>query len=124
MTKRLVTLMAVLLAALGLCACATGAQHTEQASDTAYSVAFTAWSGERNHELTLNEGDLLQVEITHAGGDIRLSIHAMDGSAVYRGKGLTSCAFTVEVPASGRYVVTVLGKDASGQVEVEASHPE
>ena len=124
MTKRLILLTAVLLAALSLGACAAGAQPAGQGDDKAYSLAFTQWNGERNHELSLEAGDTLQVEIAHAGGDIRLSIHAIDGSAVYRGKGLTSCAFTVEVPASGRYVVTVLGKEASGQVSVKKEGPE
>ncbi len=123
MAKQL-ALMLILMLTIVLGACAAGAQPAGQGDDKAYSLAFTQWNGERNHELSLEAGDTLQVEITHGGGDIRLSIHAMDGSAVYRGRGLTSCAFTVEVPASGRYVVTVLGKDANGQVSVKKEGPE
>lgn len=119
MTSRLLA-CAVLLLAFYLTACeSTQGTMTEKADDKTYALEFSGLTAERTYAWALNQGDTLQVEIDRRGGDIRLDIRKEDGQEAYAGNRLSSCFFTVGVPQTGTYCVTVLVQNAEGAVRIE-----
>jgi hypothetical protein len=109
-----------LLLALCLAACGGAPEAvTEEGDETGYSIEFSALNTEKVHEFSLAEGDRLRVEVTHKGGRIRLTIRREEGDEIYTGNGLISRSFTVGIPESGRYTVTVAGEKADGRVKIE-----
>ncbi|KPU42866.1 hypothetical protein OXPF_36340 [Oxobacter pfennigii] len=93
---------------------------TEEGDENAYSIEFSKLNTEKTHELLPGKNYKLQVEITHKGGNIKLAIEGEKGYRAYTGNNLTSCIFTVGVPESGKYTVTVGGENAGGKVRVFA----
>ena len=118
MRKRIV-LIAVLASALFLTACSAGSgTASQQTGDNSYSVSFDYWGGSVSHSLTLEKGDTLQVNITRDAGTIRLTITGADGNQIYAGNWKESSSFTVGVPTSQKYTVTVAGDNAKGRIDV------
>ena len=80
---------------------------------------FKEWSSKNKCTLSLNEGDVLQIEITHEEGDITLMISGNNGSEPYTGNTQKSVNFTVTVAETDDYDVRITGKDATGKVMVK-----
>ena len=59
---------------------------------------FKDWSSNNKCELSLNKGDVLQIEIDREDGKISLRISGKNGSEPYEGNNLESGLFTVKVP--------------------------
>lgn len=117
--KRRIAFMVVILSAMCLTACG-GVQGavSEQGDEKAYSIDFTALNTAKAHELLLEKNDTLQVEITHNRGNIKLAIQGKDGHEAYAGNRLLSSVFTVGIPESGKYTVTVAGENSDGSVRI------
>ena len=116
MTSRLLA-CAVLLLALCLTACESPrGTLKEKADDTTYAIEFAGLTAERTYMWSLSQGDTLHVEINHRSGDIRLDIQSETGTEAYTGNRLTSGFFTVGIPETGAYRVTVSTQNAEGAV--------
>lgn len=95
-------------------------QYEEQKADKSYTISFSRLDTAKSHSLSLDQGELLAVEIVCEGGDIKLQIKGDDGAEAYSGNRLATSSFTVGVPAEGSYTVTVTGERAKGRVKVRA----
>ncbi|MGI5854404.1 MAG: hypothetical protein ACOX8I_08800 [Bacillota bacterium] len=91
----------------------------ESISGTKCAIEFLEWSGQNKCELSLDKDDELQVVIACESGNVALEIRSKSGVKAYTGIDLQNCSFTVQVPESNEYVITIIGKRASGSISVE-----
>lgn len=91
----------------------------ENPNGTGFTMDFREWSSKNKCELSLNKGDVLQIEIVHEAGKIALTVSGKNGSEPYTGNSLKTGVFTVTVSETDRYVIRITGKDATGKVIVK-----
>ena len=80
---------------------------------------FKKWSSTNKCELSLNKGDILQIEVVRENGKIALTVSSENGSEPYTGNNLKTGVFTVTVSETDKYVIRITGKDATGKVMVK-----
>lgn len=91
----------------------------ENPNGTGFTANFKEWSSKNKCELSLKEGDVLQVEVEHEDGEIDLMITGKNGSEPYVGNNLKSILFTVTVSETDKYDIWITGKNATGKVTVK-----
>ena len=91
----------------------------ENPNGTGFTMDFKKWSSKNKCELSLNKGDVLQIEVVHEDGKIALTVSGRNGSEPYTGNSLKTGVFTVIVSETDRYVIRITGKDATGKVIVK-----
>ena len=128
MKKRTCTaiLLILLAAGLALWGCSPADKTIvilENGRGTGCSFTLNHWSGSDNCELSLQEGDVLSVEIDRDDGEIGLTIQSKNGSEPYTGNELDSGVFTVTVHETDTYLVSIRGMKATGLVTVEKAEP-
>lgn len=95
-----------------------GGTVNENGSETQYQLEFERWSGESTHQLPLEEGDELKIDIVCESGKLALTIRGEDGTEAYTGNSLPTGMFTVKAPAEDNYIITVTGKKLSGSLDI------
>ena len=85
----------------------------------AYLLDIEWMNGTDLHTLELCAGDVLQIQFETEKGDLYMEIQAPDGTAVYRGNGKETTAFTVNVPESGVYTIVVEARRAKGTLHIQ-----
>ena len=85
----------------------------------AYLLDIEKMNGTDLHTLELCEGDVLQIQFETEKGDLYMEIKASDGTAVYRGIGKETTAFTVNIRESGVYTVVVEPRRAKGTIRIQ-----
>lgn len=122
--KRIIRLLAVLFTTAILFAVyrnlGTQSRCDAVRTENSFRLEASSWSGTEAHILPLEAGEELTVEwLLQAGGlDIQIAIPGK--KAVYtadrvRASGNPSAEFTVTIPQTGEYQITVSGKKAEGQ---------
>lgn len=91
----------------------------ENPNGTGFKMDFKEWSSKNKCELSLNKGDVLQIEVVREDGDIALRVSGKNGSEPYEGNDLESGVFTVTVSETDKYDVRITGKAATGRVTVK-----
>jgi len=91
----------------------------ENPNGTGFTMDFKEWSSKNKCELSLNKGDVLQIEVVREDGEIDLMISGKNGSEPYAGNNLKSIVFTVTVPETDKYDIRIIGKNATGKVTVK-----
>ena len=91
----------------------------EKPNGTGFTMDFKEWSSNNKCELSLNKGDVMQIEVVREDGEIGLAINGKKGSEPYTGNNLGSGVFTVTVSETDEYVIRITGKDATGKVTVK-----
>jgi len=91
----------------------------EDPDGTGFKVNFKEWSSKNQCKLSLNEGDVLQVEVDREVGEIDLAISGKNGSKPYTGNNLESVFFTVTVPETDEYEIRITGKKATGKITIK-----
>lgn len=72
------------------------------------------------HELVLEQGTVIDVDIENISGRIDILITGPDGEKVYKGDAASSGSFSIEAKAAGTYNITVKGRNAKGSVSFVA----
>ena len=85
----------------------------------AYLLDIKKMNGTDLHTLELREGDVLQIQFETEKGELYMEIKAPDGTAVYRGNGKETTAFTVNIRESGVYTVVVEPRRAKGTIRIQ-----
>lgn len=85
----------------------------------AYLLDIEKMNGTDLHTLELQKGDVLQIQFETEKGELYMEIKAPDGTAIYRGNGKETTAFTVTVPKDGAYPVVVAARHAKGILHVQ-----
>ena len=91
----------------------------ENPNGTGFIMDFKEWSSTNKCELSLNKGDVLQIEVVREDGKIALMISGKNGSEPYTGNNLESGVFTVTVSETDKYAIRITGKNATGKVMVK-----
>jgi hypothetical protein len=91
----------------------------ETPNGAGFTMDFNEWRSNNKCELSLNRGDVLQIEVVREDGEIALVIIGKNGAEPYTGNGLGSGVFTVTVPVTDKYEIRVTGKDATGKITVK-----
>ena len=86
----------------------------------AYLLDIRRMNGTDQHSLALRQGDCLQIRFETEKGSLTMEITGPDGSEVYSGNGRETTDFTVTVPESGLYTITVSARQAQGSISVLA----
>ena len=84
-----------------------------------YLLDIEKMNGTDLHTLELHEGDALQIEFETEKGELYMEIKSPDGTAVYRGNGKETTAFTVNIRESGVYTIIVEARHAKGTIQIE-----
>lgn len=110
---------AALLLALCLSACGAKSEIIEDSNDSGMSFKLTNISGGFAREMELEEGDNVAFEITVTGGTLDIVLKKSGSEPVYRGNDARTGSFTVVIPESGIYSLSIAGKNASGSISIQ-----
>jgi len=91
----------------------------ENTNGTGFTMDFKEWSSKNKCELSLNKGNVLQIEVDREDGEIALLISGRNGIEPYTGNSIESGIFTVTVSETDKYVIRIAGKKATGMVKVK-----
>lgn len=91
------------------------------AAPDSYALDIARMNGADRHTLTLNAGTALRIEFETQEGSLRMTLTAPDGTVLYTGSGKDATAFTVGIPESGAYTVTVEARHAKGTIRISAA---
>ena len=126
MTKRnkavLIVLSLLLLAGIAaflFCYNQEGVTGSRVKNPDAYLLDIEKMNGTDLHTLELSRGDVLQIQFETEKGNLYMEIKAPDGTAVYRGNGKETTAFTVNIRESGVYTIVVEARHAKGTIQIE-----
>ena len=75
-------------------------------------------NGTDSHTLSLNAGDVLQVEFETSKGSLHIKITAPDGTIIYAGNGEETTSFEINIPETGPYTVAVQARHAEGRIHI------
>lgn len=118
--KKATVILSILLLALCLGGCDEEIfSGSRKVDDSSYQIDFEMLNGERTQVLSFQEGDELKVDITRIKGSIKLSLTSTAGQEIYSGDCSITTNFTIRVPKTGEYVVSIVGKKAQGSVRIE-----
>lgn len=113
-------LFIAILIAINACSAPKGSiVILEDPDQTGFTMDFKEWSSSNKCELSLDKGDVLQVEVARENGKVSLAVCGKNGDEPYTGNGLESGLFTVTVAQTDEYEIWVSGKDATGKVTVK-----
>ena len=114
----------VLLAALALFLLLRGQESftgSRTAAPDSYALDIERMNGADRHTLTLDAGTSLRIEFETREGSLRMTLTAPDETVLYTGSGKDATAFTVGIPESGAYTVTVEARHAKGTIRISAA---
>ena len=98
-------LLIAIIIAISACSAPKGSiVILENPNGTGFTMDFKKWSSNSKCELSLNKGDVLQIEVSREDGEIALMISGRNGSEPYTGNNLKSGLFTVTVSETDKYV--------------------
>ena len=83
-----------------------------------YALNIERMNGTDSHTLSLRAGDVLQVAFKAERGLLTMEITAPDGTQLYAGNGSEATDFTLNIPQSGDYTVTVEARRAEGVIDI------
>jgi|CZCB01.1.fsa_nt_gi hypothetical protein len=110
----------LLILAFSACAASEGSiVIVEDGHGSGFSMKFKDFNSENKYELSLNGGDVIQVEVEREGGGIAFSVSGSKGGEPYKGNDMLSGTFTVTVHETDNYSFKIKGKDATGNVTVK-----
>ena len=84
-------------------------------NEAGFVMDYTVLNHEETAELTLVAGESLRVEFAHDRGSVDVTVGLPDREPIYRGTGQTEAEFTLTIPESGDYRISVTGHRASGK---------
>lgn len=83
-----------------------------------YSLDILRMNGTDSHTLSLNAGDVQQVEFETSKGSLLIKITAPDGTIIYAGNGEETTSFEINIPEPGPYTVAVQARHAEGRIHI------
>lgn len=85
----------------------------------AYLLDIEKMNGTDLHTLELSEGDVLRIQFETKKGPLYMEIKAPDGTSIYRGNGIETTDFAVNIRESGVHTVVVEARRAKGTIHVQ-----
>ena len=119
MKKFIFTLFSIVMFFL-VSACAGLTDSTFSGSKTGdenhYDITFDILNKTCTHELNMEQGEKIHVQIEKKSGDIKVMIQKNQENPIYEGNGDVATDFYVSIEEAGTYTVSVTGKKAKGRV--------
>ena len=108
----------LLAAAVLLTGCGqTGTFDGSRTSDgSGFRMEYTLLDRQESAALALTEGEQIQVSISHAAGNVDLTVGQEGEAPIYRGTEQENAEFILTVPKTGSYRITVTGHRANGKI--------
>ncbi|MGI6733228.1 MAG: hypothetical protein ACOX4J_09705 [Anaerovoracaceae bacterium] len=114
----------LLIYALSACAATEGSiVILEDGHGTGFTMNFEDFDSINKCELSLTQGDVLQVEVEREEGGIAFSVSGKNGSEPYTGNDMMPGIFTVTVSETDDYVFSITGNNATGKIRVKNLGP-
>jgi len=85
-------------------------------NDAQFIMDYSVLNKTEVHEMKLEEGTLINVNIVNNAGRLDILIVSISGSEIYRGDNVNSGQFKVEIPQTDTYKFVVKGIKAEGSV--------
>ena len=101
-----------------LTGCGTGSVFDgSRVSDASgFRMEYSILNREESVDLTLTEGDRLQVSLSHTEGSVDVTVGMEGQEPVYRGRGQQNAEFVLEIAKTGNYHISVSGHQAKGNI--------
>jgi hypothetical protein len=101
-----------------LTGCGTGSvfDGSRVSNASGFRMEYSILNREESVDLTLTEGDRLQVSLSHTEGSVDVTVGMEGQEPVYRGRGQQNAEFVLEIAKTGKYHISVLGHQAKGNV--------
>ena len=113
---QMICLAALLIMLLSGCGGQTVFDGSRTADRNGFRMDYSVLSREETADLELSEGDLLRVVLEHSSGSVDIIIGIEGQEAVYRGTEQQNAEFTLTIPETGVYHISVTGLRAFGRV--------
>jgi len=81
-----------------------------------FIMSFKVLNGTKVHEMNLEEGDIIDVDIERLSGKLVIIIADNDGNEIYKNSDVDTENFKIPVPETKTYRFTVTGSKAKGSV--------
>jgi len=111
----LMTLLSVLLTGCGKPGTFDGSRVSDE---DGFRMEYAILNKEETADLSLSEGDQLQVIISHIAGNVDVTVGQEGKEPIYRGTGQQNAEFILTIPETGRYRISIAGHQAKGTVSI------
>ncbi|MBE6726463.1 MAG: hypothetical protein E7576_14930 [Ruminococcaceae bacterium] len=91
-------------------------EGTRTSGETGFWMEYAILDREETADLPLKEGEELQVRIQHTVGDVDVTVGKVGEEPIYKGSGQTNAEFSLTIPKSGTYRISVTGHQAKGSI--------
>ena len=81
-----------------------------------FRMEYSILNREESADLTLTEGDCLQVDLLHSEGTVDVTVGLEGKEPIYRGNRQQNAGFVLEIADPGSYHISVTGHQAKGSV--------
>ena len=101
-----------------LTGCGTGSvfDGSRVSNASGFRMEYSILNREESVDLTLTEGDRLQVSLSHTEGSVDVTVCMEGQEPVYRGRGQQNAEFVLEIAKTGNYHISVSGHQAKGNI--------
>lgn len=90
-------------------------------NDEQFIMEYSILNESKTHEMKLEEGAIIDVDIENTAGKLDILIADEEGKEIYRGDDAQTSTFSVNTPKASNYKFTVTGKKAKGKVSFKVN---
>ena len=122
MIKRGITKSAIAAILLAMCLLLPGCggkstfDGSRTSDETGFRMEYSILDKEESAEMKLTEGDQIQVHISHTAGNVDVTVGENGEEPIYKGTGQENADFSLTVPKTGCYLISVTGHRAKGEI--------
>lgn len=84
-----------------------------------YDITLKDFNSTDTCKMTLQEGDVIQIEVVRQRGKMGLIVQGKLGSEPYNGSTLETRTFTITIPNNDEYTFSITGANASGSIKIK-----
>lgn len=116
--RRILAVAAALCVCLSLTGCNGGEKFlgTKTADDNSFIIEYSLLHGRESAEMTLSEGDRLDVSIKQTNGKVDVKVGIEGEAPIYEGCGIEDFDFSLNIDRSGAYLIEITGHNACGKI--------
>ena len=111
-----ICMLAVMLFLLTGCGTGSVFDGSRVSDASGFRMEYSILNREESADLTLTEGDRLQVTLSHTEGTVDVAVGMEGKEPIYRGNGQQNAEFVLEIAETGNYHISVSGHRAKGNV--------
>lgn len=85
-------------------------------NDEQFLIDYSIMNCTKTNDMSLKKGESINTIIDNKSGHLDILITDSEGEKIYKGDDVTSEKFSIEVPKTDTYKISVTGKKAKGNV--------